>query len=81
SPEHHTVVAELRRKIETHVRAMVEAGVESGAFTVPDLKGTALAVLSLCIDVARWYRPDGTRTPEQIGTLYADLVLRMLRTP
>ncbi|WNV83865.1 TetR/AcrR family transcriptional regulator [Umezawaea sp. Da 62-37] len=81
SPEHHAVVAELRRKIETHVRTLVEAGVGTGAFTVPDLKGTALAVLSLCIDIARWYHPDGTRTPEQIGTLYADLVLRMLRTP
>jgi hypothetical protein len=36
-------------------------------------------VLSLCIDVARWYQPGGKRSPEQIGDLYADLVLRMLR--
>jgi AcrR family transcriptional regulator len=79
SPEHHAVVAELRRQIEGCVRGMVAAGVESGAFDVPDLRGASLAVLSLCIDVARWYRPDGKRTPEEIGALYADLVLRMLR--
>jgi len=79
SPEHHAVVAELRRKIETHVRVIVEDGVKSGAFQVPDQNGAALAVLSLCIDVARWYRPDGKRTPREIGELYADLVLRMLR--
>jgi AcrR family transcriptional regulator len=78
SPEHHTVVAELRRKIETHVRTIVEDGVKSGDFETPDHKGAALAVLSLCIDVARWYRPDGKRTPQEIGNLYADLALRML---
>ncbi|MCS7482827.1 TetR/AcrR family transcriptional regulator [Umezawaea endophytica] len=78
SPEHHAVVAELRRKIETHVRQIVEDGVKAGSFETPDQNGTALAVLSLCIDVARWYRPDGKRTPEDIGTLYADLALRML---
>lgn len=78
SPEHHAVVVELRRKIETHMRHIVEEGVRTEAFEAPDHRGAALAVLSLCIDVARWYRPDGKRTPEEIGTLYADLVLRML---
>jgi hypothetical protein len=34
--------------------------------------------MSLCIDVARWYSPKGRRTPDEIGTLYADLVLRMV---
>jgi AcrR family transcriptional regulator len=79
SPEHYATVAELRRQIEACVRGMVAAGVESGAFSVPDQRGASLAVLSLCIDVARWYRPEGARTPSEIGTLYADLVLRMLR--
>lgn len=79
SPEHHEVVVELRRQIEASVRGMIEAGVEAGVFDVPDLRGATLAVLSLCIDVARWYQPTGKRTPEQIGALYADLVLRMLR--
>ena len=78
APEHHAVVAELRRKIETHVRTIVEDGVRSGDFETQDHKGTALAVLSLCIDVARWYRPDGKRTPQEIGNLYANLALRML---
>jgi AcrR family transcriptional regulator len=79
SVDHYAVVAELRRKIETHLRKLVEDGVKSGDFQAPDHKGAALAVLSLCIDVARWYRPDGKRTPQEIGDLYADLVLRMLR--
>jgi AcrR family transcriptional regulator len=79
SPAHHAEVVLLRREIETRVRDMITAGVRSGAFDVPDVGGAVLAVLSLCIDVARWYRPDGKRTPEDIGELYAGLVLRMLR--
>ena len=43
-----------------------------------DIRGTTLAVMSLCIDVARWFRTDGPRTPEEIGALYAALVLRMV---
>ncbi|HEV7907428.1 MAG TPA: TetR/AcrR family transcriptional regulator [Pseudonocardiaceae bacterium] len=79
TPEHHAEVVELRRRIEAEVRNVIEAGVETGEFDVPDLRGATLAVLSLCIDVARWYQPGGKRSPEQIGDLYADLVLRMLR--
>ncbi|MCZ9342263.1 TetR family transcriptional regulator, partial [Streptomyces sp. TRM76130] len=37
-----------------------------------------LAVLSLCIDVARWFNVDGARTPDEVGAVYADLVLRMV---
>jgi AcrR family transcriptional regulator len=79
SAEHHAEVAELRRQIEQRMRSYIEDGVAEGVFDVPDLKGATLAVLSLCIDVARWYRPDGKRTPDEIGALYADLVLRMVR--
>ena len=50
----------------------------SGEFDVLDVKGTTLAVLSLCIDVARWFTVDGPMTPDEVGALYADLVLRMV---
>lgn len=42
------------------------------------MPGTTLAVLSLCVDVARWFSAEGARTPEEVGDLYADLVLRMV---
>ncbi|GAB2841770.1 TetR/AcrR family transcriptional regulator [Lentzea nigeriaca] len=79
TPEHHAQVAQLRRGIEKQMRSFIADGVAEGVFDVPDLKGATLAVLSLCIDVARWYQPGGKRTPDEIGALYADLVLRMVR--
>jgi hypothetical protein len=68
----------LRRQSEGVIRSVIQDGVKSGEFDVPDVSGTTLAVLSLCIDVARWFNPDGRRTPDEIGELYADLVLRMV---
>lgn len=50
----------------------------TGEFDVLDVKGTTLAVMSLCIDVARWFNVDGPWTPDEVGALDADLVLRMV---
>jgi hypothetical protein len=52
-------------------------GVADGTFAVDDLHGTTLAVLSLSIDVARWYTPS-RQEPSELGSLYADLALRMV---
>ena len=72
-------IVALRRQSEDAIRSIIEDGVATGEFDVPDVPGTTLAVLSLCIDVARWFNPAGRRTPDEVGALYADLVLRMVR--
>jgi AcrR family transcriptional regulator len=71
-------VAALRRRIERLLQAELRRGRDSGAFQIDDLTGTALAILSLCIDIARWYTPGGRRRPAAIGELYAELALRMV---
>ncbi|MFB7208651.1 TetR/AcrR family transcriptional regulator [Streptomyces sp. NPDC056255] len=76
--EHRTEIVELRRRSDAVVRRIIGEGVQSGEFDVPDVPGTTLAVLSLCIDVARWFNEQGSRTPDEVGELYADLVLRMV---
>ena len=76
--EHYGEIVELRRRSEEILRGILENGDASGEFEIADIRGTTLAVMSLCIDVARWYSPKGRRTPDEIGALYADLVLRMV---
>ncbi|ORT60062.1 TetR/AcrR family transcriptional regulator [Streptomyces sp. CB03238] len=78
SDEHRAEIFELRRKSDAAVRRIINEGVAAGEFDVPDVSGTTLAVLSLCIDVARWFSTGGRRTPDEVGALYADLVLRMV---
>ncbi|MFD9334855.1 TetR/AcrR family transcriptional regulator [Streptomyces sp. NPDC060028] len=76
--EHRSEIVALRRQSDAAVRRILADGVAQGEFDVPDVPGTTLAVLSLCIDVARWFNVAGRRTPDEVGTLYADLVLRMV---
>ncbi|MFJ2020239.1 TetR/AcrR family transcriptional regulator [Streptomyces nodosus] len=77
-PESRAEIVALRRQVDAEVRGIIEDGVAAGEFDVPDVRGTTLAVLSLCIDVARWFRAEGPRTPDEVGALYAGLVLRMV---
>jgi AcrR family transcriptional regulator len=77
-PDAREEILALRRQCDAEVRGIIEDGVAAGEFDVLDVKGTTLAVLSLCIDVARWFNVDGPWTPDEVGALYADLVLRMV---
>lgn len=78
SAPHLEQVLELRRETRRLTRDVLERGCEAERLYVPDVAGSARAVLSLCIDVARWYRPAKPSTPEDVGDLYADLALRMV---
>jgi AcrR family transcriptional regulator len=72
-------IAELRNRFEELLGAELKAGVKAGAFDIAELDATTLAILSLCIDLARWYHPsDDHKTSDEVGQLYADLVARMI---
>ena len=79
SPEHYAEVAGMRREIEEVLRTVLLAGVRDGTFDLQDndIPGTAVALLSLGIDVSRWYRDDGTRSAPDIAERYAALAVRM----
>ena len=63
SPEHREAVLGLRKEIDSVVAGVLRDGVATGEFEVDDVPVTALALLSMAIDVARWYAPDVRRTP------------------
>jgi len=71
-------VIALRQQIERQVQRQLEAGVAAGQMEVDDTRAVARALLSLSVDVSRWYDPKSNETPEGIGLLYADLATRMV---
>ena len=81
SPEHREAVLGLRKEIDSVVAGVLRDGVATGEFEVDDVPGTALALLSMAIDVARWYAPDVRRTPAAIEAAYGDLAVRLVRAP
>jgi AcrR family transcriptional regulator len=68
----------LRRQTDQLVREVISAGVAAGRFGVEDVRTASRAVLSLGIDVARWYTEHTRPSPAELGRQYADLALRML---
>ncbi|RWU85672.1 TetR family transcriptional regulator [Janibacter hoylei PVAS-1] len=79
SPDHQREVLTLRREIDGVVEAIISDGVATGEFAVSDVRATALAALSLVVDVARWYHPGIKRTtPASIAQTYGALALRLV---
>ena len=78
APEHAAEIHVLRQQTDAEIRGIVERGVAAGVFHALDPAIAATALLSLSIDIPRWYHEQGQWTPEQIGSRYADLALRML---
>ena len=79
--EHYEEIRHLRHRTNDIFRAAVARGVEDGAFPPVDVNRVVRAMLSLSIDLIRWYRLDGADSPEQLGDFYADLALRMVSSP
>jgi AcrR family transcriptional regulator len=78
SLEHYDEIRDLRHQHAEIVRDAVARGVADGTFSPVDVNRVVRAMLSLGIDLVRWYRLDGADSPEQIGEFYADLALRMV---
>lgn len=77
--EHRAEVATFRRQIEQSMQDALREGVEARALAVDDVPGTAFALLSLGIDLVRWFEPGGSQSGEDIASLHADLALKMTR--
>jgi len=72
------VVASLRRETDATMRAVLVSGIETGDFVVPDLAGTTLAILSLSIDILRWFPSRTIHSPEAIASTYVALAEAMV---
>ena len=55
TPEQFREIATTRERFEDLIRAELRAGIDAGEFAIDDVEATGVAILSLCIDVARWH--------------------------
>lgn len=77
-PDLFKEIRTLRRGLADLLRGELEAGVGSGAFAVANVKGVSTAILSLCIDIARWYPQQAQAGDRETAELYGNLALRMI---
>jgi AcrR family transcriptional regulator len=78
TPGHYAEILVLRRQSTDIFRRAVSRGIDEGAFAAVDVHRIVRAILSLGVDLVRWYRTDGPESPEQLGDFYADLALGMV---
>lgn len=79
SPAHRASIAAIRRDMESIIREAIRAGADEGEFTVPDLGVATMAIVSLVVDVARWYNPARRLTPDELAEHYVVLVEGLVR--
>lgn len=58
-------------------RSIIERGVGVGAMDARDVALATRAILGMCNDVVRWYRPEGAQDPDAIADEFAELAVRM----
>jgi AcrR family transcriptional regulator len=68
-----------RDQYENAYRHVIQEGVKSGIFRSADAKVAALMVLGALNWTVKWYQPEGSRTAEDIGEEFADLLVRGLQ--
>ena len=78
TPEHYAVINGIRRQITSELERVVEAGQLDGSFDVADVRMTTDSLLSLGIDVSRWYQDSSRITPQQIADHHVHLALRIV---
>jgi AcrR family transcriptional regulator len=78
SSEHRADVAEMRHDIVNAVCEVLEAGANDGSMQVTSTRSTALAILSLSIDLVRWYKPGSSASADHLPGLHAALAVRMV---
>lgn len=74
-------IVRKRDRYEGCIRALIQAGVDAGAFRAVDVKLTALWLLGALNWTVVWWRPEGTWKSEDLETGFADLFLEGLRAP
>jgi tetracycline repressor-like protein len=65
APKRRSIVA-LRSRYQSRLEGLVQAAVDAGRITVPDVKLAAFAGVAICVHVASWYRPDGRLPLDEI---------------
>jgi AcrR family transcriptional regulator len=76
--EHYNEIIRFRHMTNEVFRDAIQCGIDEGAFAPVDVNRVVRAMLSLSIDLVRWYRLDGSDSPEQLGDFYADLALKLV---
>jgi len=77
-PENFARIQALRRRYETVLETILQAGSRAGVFTVQDSKIATLAVIAMLTGVTTWFRAGGRLSLNAVQDQYRDMVRRLV---
>jgi AcrR family transcriptional regulator len=78
APARRVELGEVRARMAALIRLALHGGIDSGDFVVHDVAATTIAIVSLGIDISRWFHEGGRLSADELGDYYGDLVLKMV---
>jgi len=78
TPENFAAIETLRSAYEVELETILAAGQEAGAFRLPDVRVTTMALIGMLTGVNTWFRGDGRLDRERIEQIYWNLTRRMV---
>jgi AcrR family transcriptional regulator len=77
--DYKTKLRPFRRRFFEVVEGEISDGNDLGEFDVVSPRETTRALLSLCTDIARWYRPGREPGLDALADAYCDIAIRLVR--
>lgn len=74
--ESRQLARQLRDEHELFLRKIIKNGIDQGVFIEMDVSMAGRAVLSMLNWMARWYKPDGKLSAQEIAVMYFDILCR-----
>jgi AcrR family transcriptional regulator len=78
TPHNYRTIKQLQRLYTDKVQELVERGCEQGKFRVDDSRIATFVLLQMLTSVARWYRPGGRLSKDELIEVYKGLAFAML---
>ncbi|MBT0958790.1 TetR family transcriptional regulator [Alphaproteobacteria bacterium KMM 3653] len=79
TPKNFAEIEALRRSYESELEAILIAGQENGAFSVPDTRLATMALIAMLTGITQWYRDDGRLSRERVQKIYWNMVRRAVK--
>jgi AcrR family transcriptional regulator len=71
-------IDEHKRAFDRKLAAVIQRGMDEGAFAVDNARLAAYAVVGMVNWAYQWYREGGRLSPSELGDVFADYALRIL---
>src|SRR5213592_1613698 len=72
--ENRAKILALRDQYEDLIQRLLRKGMEQGVLRQTDVKVSSYAIIAMCTEVAKWFRPAGRLSVQQVIEIYCRMV-------